>query len=121
MPKFVSEDEIDNLTEYHPPKDESTKAAHEHVRAMVRGVMHDLNDLLAESPQKTHLLRQVLPEVMMRANQVIAVHGFNERYFFEEGPSNKYCATCNGEVVVVGGMYDHVDQTGQYDHIATLG
>lgn len=81
--RYISSGEIDALFSYHPPKSEVEVRAHEHVRALVRSLAHDLNSILAESPQKTYLLRQVLPGVMMRANQVIAVHGIRDDYVFE--------------------------------------
>jgi chemotaxis regulatin CheY-phosphate phosphatase CheZ len=78
--KFVTDAEIDNIYSFHPPKDEYTKDAHEQVRASVRKLAHELNNMLAESPQKTHLLRQVLPEVMMRANQIVAINGVTHEF-----------------------------------------
>jgi ABC-type transporter Mla maintaining outer membrane lipid asymmetry permease subunit MlaE len=76
---YVQPDEIDQLTAHHPPRDQRVIEAHETVRREVNRVMHVFNRLLAESPQKTHLLRQMLPQVMMAANQVIAVHGVYEQ------------------------------------------
>lgn len=75
MTRYVESAEIDALTAHHPPTSDDVVAAHEAVRAVVNQTMHMLNDLLAESPQKTHLIRVMLPQVMMAANQVIAVHG----------------------------------------------
>ena len=80
MPRFVSDDEIRNLTAYHPPKDVRTVEAHETVRRMVRHMALELNGMLAESPHKIHLIRQILPELMMRANQIIAVHGLDPEW-----------------------------------------
>lgn len=82
--RFVTEDEINDLTAYHPPLNANIKESHETVRALVRDMMHEFNALLAESPQKTHLLRQLLPAVMMSANQVIAVHGINDDYWWDK-------------------------------------
>jgi chemotaxis regulatin CheY-phosphate phosphatase CheZ len=73
--KFVQDDEIVELTTHHPPASDEVIAAHEAVRTTVRELMLMLNDLLGECPQKTHLLRQQLPQVMMTANQIIAVRG----------------------------------------------
>jgi hypothetical protein len=76
--RFVSPDEIDRLTAHHPPMSEAVVNAHQVARASVRELMHKFNALLAECPQKTHLIRQLLPQVLMAANQIIAVHGLHE-------------------------------------------
>lgn len=71
MPKFTSEDQLDDWFGYHPPSDPSIAQAHEQVRAKCRDLAQVLSDLLPECPDKTVALRAVRT-VMYEANATIA-------------------------------------------------
>ncbi len=79
--RFVPDEEIEHIYSFHPPPSPNIADAHALVRQMCKGLALALNAMLAESPQKTTLLRQELPAIMMRANQIIAVHGVDPEYF----------------------------------------
>ncbi|MEV0382880.1 hypothetical protein [Nonomuraea sp. NPDC050643] len=71
MPKFVTDDQLDEWFCYHPPSDQAIANAHEMVRAACRELAGFLSDLLPECPDKTVTLRAVR-HVMYEANATIA-------------------------------------------------
>lgn len=70
--RFVNDEEIDKITGYHPPKDDTIRQGHEMIRSEFNQMMRWLNEVLPECPQKTHLLRQQLPQCMYSANGIVA-------------------------------------------------
>jgi hypothetical protein len=78
--RFISQAEIDDIFTHHPPFDDRQATAHARVREFAREFASWLNESLPDGPGKTHLIRVKLPEVMMHANAIIAVHGLSEDY-----------------------------------------
>jgi hypothetical protein len=72
MPKFTSEEQIDEWFAHHPPSSDAIREAHELVRLKCRELAHLLSDLLPECPDKTVALRAVRT-VMHEANACIAI------------------------------------------------
>jgi hypothetical protein len=72
----ASSEEIYERFDYHPPKDDLTREAHEHVRRLLRGVAVHFNYLLPDSREKSSALT-ALQEAMMWANGAIAIHGLD--------------------------------------------
>ncbi len=71
MPKFTSEEQLDQWFAYHPPATPDISVAHETVRAACRQLAQVFSDLLPECPDKTVALRKVR-EAMFEANATIA-------------------------------------------------
>lgn len=71
MPKFTSDEQLDQWFSFHSPSDPSIAQAHEQVRAKCREFAGFLSDLLPECPDKTVALRAVRT-VMYEANATIA-------------------------------------------------
>lgn len=69
----LSEEDIDNIFSFHPPKNEDVAAAHEQVREGCRELAQDLKALCPDSPEQTTAIRK-LQEAMMYANAAIALH-----------------------------------------------
>ncbi|GAA2665290.1 Acb2/Tad1 domain-containing protein [Nonomuraea recticatena] len=67
----MSPDELANRFEYHPPKDDETRGAHEYVRQVVYGVAVLLDKRVPESREKS-LMMTHLEEALMWANAAIA-------------------------------------------------
>lgn len=63
--------DIENRFEYHPPKDEETKFAHERVRLLLVEVALELDGLVPEGREKSTAITK-LEEAMMWANAGIA-------------------------------------------------
>lgn len=72
MPKFTTDEQLDDWFAHHPPSDPSIVDAHETVRAECRRLAQVLSDLLPEGPDKTVALRAIRT-VMYEANACIAV------------------------------------------------
>lgn len=63
--------DIRNRFNYHPPKDDQTKRAHETVRRMCLNLADDIDTLVPEGREKSLAITK-LEEVMMWANAGIA-------------------------------------------------
>lgn len=64
-------EDIRNRFEYHPPKDEQTKAAHERIRELCMITALEINVLTPEGREKSLAITK-LEEAMMWANAAIA-------------------------------------------------
>jgi len=63
--------DLENRFAYHAPKDDKARAAHEYVRMLCGDLANTLNELLAESREKSVAITK-LEEVMFWANASIA-------------------------------------------------
>lgn len=69
----LSNDDIDAIFTFHPPKNDEIASAHDNVRLVMRNAAHEIKRLTPESPEQTTAIRK-LQEAMMHANAAIAVH-----------------------------------------------
>lgn len=67
----MESNDIDNRFDYHPPKDDETRQAHETVRAELRAVAYALDSLCPDGREKSLAITK-LEEAMMWANAAIA-------------------------------------------------
>ncbi len=72
MPKFTTDEQLDNWFGYHKPSSVLVANAHDTVRREFRTLAQVLSDLLPEGADKTVALRS-LREAMYHANACIAV------------------------------------------------
>lgn len=71
MPKFISDEQLDNWFGYHPPSGPEIVGAHEQVRNAYGSLAKRMNNLLPEGPDKTVALRAIR-DAAMQANAAIA-------------------------------------------------
>lgn len=69
----LSNDDIEKIFTFHPPKDETVAAAHDAVRQIMRSTALSIKELTPDSAEQTTAIRK-LQEAMMHANAAIAVH-----------------------------------------------
>lgn len=70
--RYISEEEIDNMTRHHPPTSDDVVQAHQRVREMFKNLANELNEILPEGDTKTVCIRQKVREAQMWANAAIA-------------------------------------------------
>lgn len=74
MDSFTASDkrfDLDHRFNYHPPRDDSQRAAYEAVRATIRNAAKTIDPLVPNSPEKTRALN-ALDEAMFLYNAAIA-------------------------------------------------
>lgn len=69
----ITAEAIRDRFRHHPPASDGVVRAHEHARARVTDLALDLYDLLPDTRERA-LALTALEEVLMRANQCIAIH-----------------------------------------------
>jgi hypothetical protein len=69
---MITHEEIDERTAFHPPASSSRRAAHEHVRELIRATMHVLLDITPPGRDQSIMMTH-LEDAMMRANRALAL------------------------------------------------
>lgn len=67
----ISEEDLRNRFNYHPPRDQSDVAVHEDVRNELHGVAQTMNSLLPDGREKSVVMTKI-EEAMFWANAALA-------------------------------------------------